>query len=60
MKLLASILGTLGGLCATMGIVTTLAVIAEVMALTWIFWMVLAAILLLGCIAANTGRSEYE
>jgi hypothetical protein len=59
-KVLALVLGILGGLCAIMGIVTALAVIAEVMALTWMFWMVLAAILILGCIAANTGRSEYE
>ena len=59
MKLLALILGILGGLCAIMGIITALAVI-EVAALTWMFWLVLAAILLLGCIAAGVSHTEYE
>ncbi len=58
MGVLAWIFGTLGGLCAVMGIVTAVKVIPEVAALTpevaaltWMFWLVLGAILLLACIA---------
>ena len=60
MGLLACILGILGGLCTVMGILTAVAVIPEFAALTWMFWLVLAAILLLATIAAALGRSEYE
>ena len=60
MGMLAWILGILGGLCAVMGIITAVEVIPEVAALTWMFWLVLAAILLLASIAAAIGRSEYE
>jgi len=55
---LAWFFGAVGGLCAVMGVVTALAIVPEVAALTWMFWMVLSAILLLICIAfavANTG-----
>ncbi len=52
--------GTLGGLCAVMGIVTALAIVPEVMALTWMFWMVLSAILLLGCIAFAIASASLE
>ena len=60
MGVLAWIFGTLGGLCAVMGIVTAVKVIPEVAALTWMFWLVLSAILLLICIACAIGRSAYE
>jgi len=60
MGLLAWIFGILGGLCAVMGIITAVAVIPELAALTWMFWLVLSAILLLGCIAFALGRGGYE
>jgi len=60
MGLLAWIFGILGGLCAVMGIITAVAVIPEVAALTWMFWLMLSAILLLACIAFALGRGEYE
>ncbi len=60
MGLLAWIFGTLGGLCAVMGIITAVAVIPELGGLTWMFWLVLSAILLLVCIAFAIGRSSYE
>ena len=60
MGLLAWIFGILGGLCAVMGIITAVAVISEVAALTWMFWLVLSAILLLACIASVLGRGGYE
>ena len=64
MTILALVLGVLGGLCAVTGIVTALDV-APVLAklpadFTAMFWMVLAAILLLGCIAAVMSRAGYE
>ena len=60
MAILAWVFGILGGLCAVVGILTAVAVIPEVAALAWMFWMVLSAILLLACIASAIGRSEYE
>jgi len=60
MGMLAWIFGILGGLCMVMGIVTAVAVIPEVAALTWMFWLVLSAILLLICIAFAMGRGGYE
>ena len=60
MGLLAWILAILGGLCAVMGIITAVEVISEVEALTWMFWLVLSGILLLGCIAAAVGRGGTE
>ena len=60
MGMLAWIFVILGGLCAVMGIITAVAVIPEVAALTWMFWLVLSAILLLVCIAFTLGRSGYE
>ena len=61
MVILAWVLGVIGGLCAVMGIVTA----AEVDTLlgaefTPLFWLALAAVLLLGCIAAAVSRSSYE
>lgn len=60
MGLLALILSIVGGLCTVMGVITALTIIPEVAALTWMFWMVLAAILFLASITVNLGRSEYE
>lgn len=60
MGILAWILGGLGGACAIVGILTAVAVIPEVMELTWIFWLVVSAILLLGSIASALGRGGYE
>ena len=61
MGLLAWIFGVLGGLCAVMGIITAVEVIPTFgTELTWMFWLVLSAILLLICIACAIGRSAYE
>ena len=60
MGILAWIFGAIGGLCMVMGIITALAVIPEVAALTWVFWLALSAILLLASIAFAIGRSAYE
>jgi len=59
MGFLALIFGILGGLCAVMGVITAIALIPEVAALTWVFWMALSGILLLVCIAFTVARS-YE
>ena len=61
MGLLAWILGILGGLCAVVGIITAAEVIPTLGAeFTWMFWLILAGVLLLACIAAAIGRSAYE
>ena len=60
MGILAWIFGGLGGLCTVMGIITAVKVIPEVAALTWMFWLVLSAILLLICIAFAVSRGGYE
>ncbi len=60
MGVLAWIFGSLGWLCTVMGIITAVKVIPEVAALSWMFWLVLSAILLLICIAFALGRSGYE
>ena len=62
MGMLAAIIGAIGGLCAVMGIVTAAEVLAPVMTeFTWMFWMVLSAVLLLVSIAINMGRGGgYE
>jgi hypothetical protein len=53
----AAILGSIGGLCAVMGIVTAIEVVDKIMpGLDSMFWFVLAAILLLGSIALQSGR----
>jgi predicted lysophospholipase L1 biosynthesis ABC-type transport system permease subunit len=53
----AAILGGIGGLSAVMGIVTALEVVDKIMPeLTWMFWFVLAAILLLSAIALQSGH----
>jgi len=59
MGFLAAIAGAVGGLSAIMGIVTALEVIQPIAEqLTWMFWLVLAAILLLASIAFALGRSD--
>ncbi len=70
MAILAWILGSLGGVCTVLGILTALEILpafisrAELigaMGTTTAFWWGLAAILLLGSIAAAVGaRSSYE
>jgi len=60
MGISAAIIGAIGGLSAVMGVVTALKVIPSVMPeLTWMFWFVLSAILLLASIALAQGRN-YE
>ena len=62
MGILAWTFGTLGGLCAVMGIIIALKVVeaAQVAGLDWMFWFVLGAILLLISIAFTVGRASYE
>ncbi len=61
MGALALTFGIIGGLCTVMGIITATAVIPEYAGLTWMFWFVLAAILLLITIAFTIGRgTSYE
>ena len=61
MGMLAWTFGILGGLCAVMGIITAVEVIPEYAGLTWMFWLVLSAILLLASIAFAVGRGGgYE
>jgi len=58
----ALIFGLIGGLCMVMGIVTALGQVPLLHAeLTWYFWFVLSAILMLICIAFALGRGGgYE
>ncbi len=61
MGLMTVITGAIGGLCAVMGIITAVEVIPLITPqLTWMFWFVLSAILLLGSIALALGRGGYE
>ena len=63
MALLALILGSLGGLCAVMGILTAVEVVPAFIgsvAYDTVGWGGLAGILLLGCIAALIARGRYE
>ena len=64
MGILALVLGIIGGLCAVMGIIiATEAVSLNLGAaalVDWMFWMILYAIIFLGCIAATASRHEYE
>jgi hypothetical protein len=64
MAILACILGIFGGLCAVAGIITALDVVPFLAALpadfNALFWMALAIVLLLGCIASLLTRTEYE
>ena len=59
MGLLALIFGALGGVAAVIGIVTAVEVLDPLATeLTWMFWFVLSAILLL--IGIAFGRSGHE
>ena len=56
MGTMAAITGAVGGLCAVMGIIIALEVDLPLSdQLTWMFWFVLAAILLLASIALAVG-----
>ena len=58
MAIAAWIFGIIGGLCAVMGIITALDVVQQFGdELTWTFWLVVSAIMLLGSIAFAVGRS---
>ncbi len=61
MAIFAWLTGFLGGLCAVMGIITATGVIPLVgAAFTAMFWLALAGVLFLACIAAALGRGGYE
>lgn len=62
MGFMAAIAGAIGGLSTIMGIITALEVIDPLAEqLTWVFWFVLAVILLLASIAFAQGHSDnYE
>ncbi len=61
MGILALILGSLGGICAVIGIVTAAEVVQPLGAgFTAMFWLALSAVLLLGCVAAAVSRTSYE
>ena len=60
MGALAWILGIIAALCMVMGIVTALAVIPEFVALDWMFWLVVSAVLFLATIASTlAARGEW-
>ena len=55
------IFGILGGICAVLGGLTAGRVIPELATeLTWMFWLVMAGVLLLASIAFNVGRGTGE
>ena len=64
MGILAWFHGILGGGCAVMGVLTAVEVaptfIDDPSWATWIFWLVLAVVLLVASIAAAVGRGEAE
>ena len=62
MGTIAAIIGSIGGLCAVLGIVTAAEVLPPMgEQFTWMFWFVLSIILLLSSIAINFGRGgSYE
>jgi len=61
MGMLAWIFGTIGGLCAVMGIITAVELVPIFApALTVMFWLVLSVVLLLAAIAFAVGRGGYE
>jgi len=61
MGTIAAIIGGIGGLSAILGIITIFEVMAPLNEqLTWMFWFVLSAILLLASIAMNVGRGSNE
>ena len=59
MGLLALIFGFIGGLCAVVGITTAVKIVPQFgTELTWMFWLVVSAIMLLISIALAVGRGE--
>jgi hypothetical protein len=61
MGALAWTFGAVGGLCMVTGIITAAEVVPLLgSAFTWMFWFMLAAVLLLACIAFAVGHSRYE
>ncbi len=61
MGLLAWVAGALGGLCMVIGITTAAGVVPIIgTEFTWMFWFVLSALLLLGCIAFAVGHGGAE
>ncbi len=61
MGFLAFILGILGGLSAVMGIITAADVIPLLGAeFTWMFWFILAVILLVGTTACLVAQGRHE
>ena len=61
MGMLAWVFGSLGGLCAVMGIITAVEVVPLLAsALTAMFWLALGAVLVLASIAFAVGRGGYE
>ena len=56
MGALAWIFGIIAGLCTVMGIITAVAVIPEVAALTWEFWFMLSVIFVTDCDISAIGR----
>ena len=61
MGTIAAIIGGIGGLSAILGIITIAGVLPPFNEqLTWMFWFVLSAILLLASIAISVGRGGYE
>ena len=59
MGAMAAIVGALGGLCAVMGVITAAEIIPLIGSqFTWMFWLVLSAILLLASIAFALGRGS--
>ena len=55
------IFGILGGICAVLGGLTVGGVIPLLATeLTWMFWLVMAGVLLLASIAFNVGRGTGE
>jgi hypothetical protein len=59
MGMMAAIIGSIGGLCAVFGILQAADVITASMRpinVSWDFWFMLAAVLLLGSIAISVGK----
>jgi hypothetical protein len=57
--MIAAILGGIGGLSAVLGILTAVEVPLNIgEQFTWMFWFVLAGVLLLSSIALSTGRGQ--
>jgi hypothetical protein len=61
MGFFSAIIGTLGGLCAVVGILDAADVMPSSIgttAMNWSFWFMLGGVLLLGSIALSVGRGQ--